>query len=51
MPRAQPAVATDVVHPVGRVLGDILGVEVGSVSATLSPAHKRLRRAIEGVQR
>lgn len=33
-----------------RTIGEILEVEVGTVSATLHAAHERLRRAIEGVR-
>ncbi len=32
-----------------RTIGEVLGVETGTVSATLAAAHERLRGAIEGV--
>lgn len=34
-----------------RAIADLLGVEVGTVSATLSAAHTTLRRAMSGVKR
>lgn len=32
-----------------RTIGQVLGIETGTVSATLAAAHERLREAIEGV--
>ncbi len=32
-----------------RTIGQVLGIETGTVSATLAAAHERLRAAIEGV--
>lgn len=32
-----------------RTIGHVLGIETGTVSATLAAAHERLRGAIEGV--
>jgi RNA polymerase sigma factor (sigma-70 family) len=34
-----------------RSIADVLGVEVGTVSATLSAAHSSLRRALSEVNR
>ena len=34
-----------------RAIADVLGVEVGTVSATLSAAHQALRRRLEEVER
>jgi RNA polymerase sigma factor (sigma-70 family) len=34
-----------------RSIGDVLGIEVGTVSATLSSAHEALRRSMKEVER
>lgn len=33
-----------------RAIADVLGIEVGTVSATLSAAHQTLRKRLEGVR-
>jgi RNA polymerase sigma factor (sigma-70 family) len=34
-----------------RAIAQVLGIEVGTVSATLSSAHRALRRSLEEVER